>query len=44
MWYISCCATALNIEMDEIGQSNIEKLQKRYPNGFSEENSRNRKE
>lgn len=28
MWYISCCATALNIEMDEIGQSNIEKLQK----------------
>lgn len=44
MWYISCCATALNIEMDEIGQSNIEKSQKRYPNGFSEENSRNRKE
>lgn len=44
LWYIACCASALDVDLDEIGQLNIEKLQNRYPNGFSKEDSLNRKE
>lgn len=44
LWYIACCASALEVDLNEIGQSNIEKLKKRYPNGFTKEDSLNRKE
>lgn len=43
MWYIAEAATALNLSLGEISRSNIHKLQKRYPDGFSESRSKNRK-
>ena len=42
MWYIALGATALNIDLSEIAQMNIDKLNKRYPNGFEAERSVNR--
>ena len=44
MWYIAMFATELGVSLDEIGRTNIEKLRRRYPDGFSEERSRNRAE
>ena len=44
LWYIAMLGTALGIDLDEIGRTNIEKLRRRYPDGFSEERSRNRTE
>ena len=42
-WYLAEAATALNIELEEILIKNIEKLKKRFPDGFSTEKSINRK-
>ncbi len=42
MWYVAAMATALGVELDEIGERNIAKLRKRYPEGFSAERSLNR--
>ena len=42
LWYVAGLASALGIELDEIGRRNIEKLRKRYPEGFSVERSLNR--
>lgn len=39
MWYIAKLATVLDIELEEIMVKNIEKLKRRYPNGFKTENS-----
>ena len=36
--------TVCNINMDEVARTNIEKLQARYPNGFSVDTSLNRAE
>lgn len=44
LWYIGAFATVLDLSMDEIAQRNIEKLRKRYPEGFDAERSRNRTE
>lgn len=44
LWFISEAATSLGVTLDEIAQSNIDKLMKRYPEGFSEERSVNREE
>ena len=33
-WYLAEAATALDLPLEDILQSNIEKLKKRYPNGF----------
>ena len=41
-WYLAETATALGISLEEVMERNIEKLQRRYPEGFSPENSRNR--
>ena len=38
-WYLAEAATALDMELEDILQSNIEKLRKRYPEGFSSEKS-----
>lgn len=35
LWYLSALATTLNIDLNEVAQMNIEKLRKRYPEGFS---------
>ena len=44
MWYLTNIATFLQIPIDVILNENIKKLEERYPEGFSEENSINRKE
>jgi NTP pyrophosphatase (non-canonical NTP hydrolase) len=44
LWYLAEAATASGLDLEEIGRDNIIKLQKRYPNGFSEEDSLNRTE
>ena len=33
LWYIAETAAALGVDMDTIAQQNIEKLEKRYPDG-----------
>ena len=43
-WYLAEAATALDIDLETILVLNIEKLKKRYPEGFSVESSVNRKE
>ena len=41
-WYLAEAATAIEIDLSEVFERNIEKLKKRYPEGFSEERSINR--
>lgn len=43
-WYLAECATVLDVTLEEILERNIEKLKKRYPEGFSTERSINREE
>ena len=43
-WYLAEAASALDINLDEVFERNIEKLKKRYPECFSEERSINRTE
>lgn len=38
-WYIAEAATALGLSLDEILEANIDKLRKRYPEGFATERS-----
>jgi len=42
LWYVAAIATTLQISLDSVARKNIEKLKKRYPDGFSEERSRER--
>ena len=42
LWYLAEAATACGISLNEIAQQNVDKLRSRYPDGFSEERSRNR--
>lgn len=44
MWYIAMFCKAMNWELDEILQMNVDKLKNRYPSGFSTDLSNNRKE
>ncbi len=44
MWYVAMCCNALNISLDDVMKGNIDKLRKRYPDGFSTEASINREE
>lgn len=43
-WYLAETAVAIDMPLEDIFQSNIEKLQRRYPKGFSAEKSVNRVE
>ena len=43
-WYLAAAADALHINLSDIFDANIEKLRKRYPNGFAAERSVNREE
>lgn len=43
-WYLAEMATVLDIELEEVLKRNIEKLKKRYPEGFDKEKSVNREE
>ena len=42
MWYLAEAAAAMGWKLDEIAQHNVEKLRKRYPDGFTAERSMNR--
>ena len=44
MWYVAMCCNAIGVNLDNIMQGNIDKLKKRYPEGFSQEASINRTE
>ncbi len=41
-WYMAEIATVLDVELEDVLVQNIEKLKKRYPEGFSVEKSVNR--
>jgi len=43
-WYLAETATALGYSLEDIFKMNIEKLKKRYPDGFDSEKSIHRKE
>lgn len=44
MWYIALASHSLGLELGDIMETNINKLIKRYPQGFSNEDSLNRKD
>ena len=44
LWMIAEACEALDFSMDDVMQLNIDKLKARYPEGFTAENSLNRKE
>lgn len=41
-WYLAVSAAAIGCNLEYILKKNVEKLQKRYPNGFESERSINR--
>jgi NTP pyrophosphatase (non-canonical NTP hydrolase) len=43
-WYLAETATALDLNLEDVFEANIEKLKKRYPEGFSSERSIHREE
>lgn len=43
-WYLAETATAIGAELEDVLRANIEKLMKRYPEGFAAERSVNREE
>jgi len=43
LWYVAAVATVIGADLSEIAAENIEKLRRRYPDGFSVERSRARK-
>jgi NTP pyrophosphatase (non-canonical NTP hydrolase) len=43
-WYLAETATALDVTLEEVLERNIEKLRKRYPEGFDTEKSRSRRD
>jgi NTP pyrophosphatase (non-canonical NTP hydrolase) len=44
LWYCALLASALEISLESVMQRNIDKLKKRYPDGFDKAASINRKE
>lgn len=44
MWYVARIAQWAGLSLEEVAQGNIDKLKKRYPDGFSKEKSINREE
>ena len=41
-WYLAEAATALDVPLEDVLRANIEKLKKRYPEGFEAERSASR--
>lgn len=39
LWYVAELASGLGVQLEQVAQLNIEKLKKRYPEGFSSERS-----
>ena len=44
LWFIAEYCTAMDWDLDEVAQPNIDKLKARYPEGFAEDKSLHRKE
>lgn len=44
LWFVAELADALCVSLDHVAEHNIEKLRKRYPEGFSEDRSVHREE
>jgi len=44
LWYVAALAGTIGASLDEIAVANVDKLRRRYPDGFSTEASRNRTE
>ena len=44
LWYCALAAEALGVDLDSIASNNIDKLSRRYPNGFEQERSLHRQE
>lgn len=44
IWYCTLLSSVLGVKLESVMRLNIEKLKNRYPDGFSEEASRNRVE
>jgi NTP pyrophosphatase (non-canonical NTP hydrolase) len=44
LWYLAAIATGLGIAMEDIARHNVDKLKKRYPDGFDADRSMNRAE
>ncbi|MGD7007602.1 nucleoside triphosphate pyrophosphohydrolase family protein [Metabacillus sp. 84] len=42
LWYLSQLASVYDLDLGRVAEKNIEKLKRRYPEGFSEEASVNR--
>ena len=43
-WYLAETATALDLDLEDIFKANIEKLRKRYPEGFDSQRSIHRED
>lgn len=43
MWYIANLCTACGLDLEDVLEHNVEKLTKRFPDGFKEEDSINRR-
>ena len=43
-WYLAETATALDLNLEDVFEANIEKLKKRYPEGFDSQRSIHREE
>jgi NTP pyrophosphatase (non-canonical NTP hydrolase) len=42
LWYVAITAESIDVSLGEVAFRNIEKLKKRFPNGFSVDRSVNR--
>lgn len=43
LWYLAVAAEGIGYDLDSVAQMNVDKLMKRYPDGFDSEKSKNRK-
>lgn len=44
LWYVAHAASVLGVTLDQVAAVNVEKLSRRYPDGFSSERSLSREE
>lgn len=42
LWYVACLCDAVGLALEDVMAGNVAKLTRRYPEGFSQEASRNR--
>ena len=42
LWYLAAACDALGVDLDAVAEQNLAKLERRYPEGFDAERSKNR--